>query len=207
MKRSASSRREYAGYIVAAAWIALALCVLAYLASGFRDRFMGSPDAARAGRGVAVVASPAPAVTDMPAEWIVPPRPIKTYSAQAKAASKLPAQVQADDKAVVLEASTLPASDRPVLVTSVLNTETGETEHYIVEQPLPWLDTTVRGDAGLYVGLKHGEPTLRVQARAQLAQVKAVRLGALASADWPLNGERPGVQGDVFVGVGGWVQW
>lgn len=92
-------------------------------------------------------------------------------------------------------------------MTAVLDTETGETRQYVVDEPLPWLDTTVRSDAGVYLGLKRGEPTIRAQARAQIAQVKELRLGALASADMPLNGERPGVQAEYFIGVGAWMQW
>lgn len=193
----------------AALWLAVALlCAVVLLVLGlkFWASFTGAPEPARA-RDVATVATQAPQIAAAPVEWIVPPKPVKTYAPKAKAAVKLPAAVQADTAAVVLQSSRVAASDRPQTVTAVLNTETGETRQYVVDEPLPWLDTTVRSDAGVYLGFKRGEPTIRVQGRVQLAQVKAVRLGALASADWPLNGERPGVQGDLFVGVGGWVQW
>lgn len=168
--------------------------------------FTGDPDPARA-RDVATVATQAPQIEAVPVDWIVPPKPLKTYAPKAKAAVKLPQAVQADAAAVVLQSSRVAASDRPQTVTAVLDTETGETRQYVVDEPLPWLDTTVRSDAGVYLGLKRGEPTIRAQARAQIAQVKELRLGALASADMPLNGERPGVQAEYFIGVGAWMQW
>lgn len=184
------------------------VCALALLVLGlkFWASFTGTPEPARA-RDVATVATQAPQIEAAPVEWIVPPKPLKTYAPKAKAAVKLPQPVQADAAAVVLQSSRIAASDRPQTVTAVLDTETGETRQYVVDEPLPWLDTTVRSDAGVYLGLKRGEPTIRAQARAQIAQVKELRLGALASADMPLNGERPGVQAEYFIGVGAWLQW
>lgn len=184
------------------------VCVLMLLVLGlkFWRSFIGKPEPARA-RDVATVATQAPQIEAVPVDWIVPPKPVKTYAPQAKGAVRLPQAVQQDARAVVLESSRIAPSDRPQTVTAVLDTETGETRQYVVDEPLPWLDTTVRSDAGVYLGLKRGEPTLRAQARAQIAQVKELRLGALASADMPLNGERPGVQAEYFIGVGAWLQW
>lgn len=184
------------------------VCVLMLLVLGlkFWRSFAGEPEPARA-RDVATVATQAPQIEAVPVDWIVPPKPLKTYAPKAKAAVKLPRAVQADAAAVVLQSSRVAVSDRPQTVTAVLDTETGETRQYVVDEPLPWLDTTVRSDAGVYLGLKRGEPTIRAQARAQIAQVKELRLGALASADMPLNGERPGVQAEYFIGVGAWMQW
>lgn len=179
--------------------------LVALLATG-EWRHTGSADAPlRPGLDVAVAAPTTSQAAGV--EWIVRPRAVRTRPASAKSAAKLPATVQESATAVVLESARIAPSERAQVVTAVLDTESGETTQYVVAEPLPWLDTTARSDAGVYVGLKRGEPTIRVQGRAQLAQVKAVRLGALVSADWPLSGERPGVQGDLFVGVGGWVQW
>jgi hypothetical protein len=199
-------RRQRLGLIVAGVWILFGVCAIAWLAHNFFKSFNGAPEPARA-RDVATVATQAPQIEAAPVEWIVPPKPLKTYAPKAKAAVKLPQAVQADATAVVLQSSRVAASDRPQTVTAVLDTETGETRQYVVDEPLPWLDTTVRSDAGVYLGLKRGEPTIRAQARAQIAQVKELRLGALASADMPLNGERPGVQAEYFIGVGAWLQW
>ncbi|EGK71994.1 hypothetical protein METUNv1_01772 [Methyloversatilis universalis FAM5] len=187
------------------AFVLLVGAMVALLATSEWRGAGGAHTPLRAGHDVAVAAPTAPEATGV--EWIVPPRPVRTRPASAKSAAKLPAAVQESAAAVVLESARIAPSERTQVVTAVLDTGSGETTQYVVAEPLPWLDTTVRSDAGIYVGLKRAEPTVRVQARAQFAQVKAVRLGAIASADWPLNGERPGVQSEVFVGVGGWVQW
>lgn len=191
---------------LAIALLLIGLSMLGYVAHELYVSVRGDPPAGR-GEGVAVVATPSPQLASTEVVWIVPPKPVKTYAPKAKAAARLPQAVQQDAGAVVLESSRIAPSDRAQTVTAVLDTETGETRQYVVDEPLPWLDTTVRSDAGVYLGLKRGEPTLRAQARAQIAQVKELRLGALASADMPLNGERPGVQAEYFIGVGAWLQW
>lgn len=191
---------------LAIALMLIGLSMLAYVAHALYLSMRGDPPPSR-GERVAVIATPSPQLAGTAAVWIVPPKPVKTYAPKAKAAVRLPQGVQQDASAVVLESSRIAPSDRPQTVTAVLDTETGETRQYVVDEPLPWLDTTVRSDAGVYLGLKRGEPTIRAQARAQIAQVKELRLGALASADMPLNGERPGVQSEYFIGVGAWLQW
>lgn len=198
--------RDWKPYMVLGVVVLVCALVLGVLGLKFARSFTGEPEPARA-RDVATVATQEPQIEAVPVDWIVPPKPLKTYAPKAKAAVKLPQAVQADEAAVVLQSSRIAASDRPQTVTAVLDTETGETQQYVVDEPLPWLDTTVRSDAGVYLGLKRGEPTIRAQARAQIAQVKELRLGALASADMPLNGERPGVQAEYFIGVGAWLQW
>lgn len=198
--------RDWKPYMLLGVVVLVCVLVLGVLGLKFWRSFTGEPEPARA-RDVATVATQAPQIEAVPVDWIVPPKPVKTYAPKAKAAVKLPQAVQADEAAVVLQSSRIAASDRPQTVTAVLDTETGETQQYVVDEPLPWLDTTVRSDAGVYLGLKRGEPTIRAQARAQIAQVKELRLGALASADMPLNGERPGVQAEYFIGVGAWLQW
>lgn len=189
-------------------WVIGAAAIVVLLIYGFFSRFFGDSDSepVRA-RDVAIVATPAPQIVQADVEFIALPQPVKTYAPKAKKALKLPAAVAADDGQRVLDAARIAASDRPQTVTAVLDTATGETRTYVVEEPLPWLDTTPRGEAGLYFGIKRGEPTIRAQARAQIAQVKELRLGVLASADMPLNAGAAGAQFDHFVGVGGWMQW
>lgn len=206
MSEPAKLLRDWKPYMVLGVVVLVCVLMLGVLGLKFWRSFIGEPEPARA-RDVATVATQAPQIEAVPVDWILPPKPLKTYAPKAKAAVKLPQAVQADTAAVVLQSSRVAASDRAQTVTAVLDTETGETRQYVVDEPLPWLDTTVRSDAGVYLGLKRGEPTIRAQARAQIAQVKELRLGALASADMPLNGERPGVQAEYFIGVGAWMQW
>lgn len=206
MSEPAKLLRDWKPYMVLGVVVLVCVLMLGVLGLKFWRSFIGEPEPARA-RDVATVATQTPQIEAVPVDWIVPPKPLKTYAPKAKAAVKLPQAVQADTAAVVLQSSRVAASGRAQTVTAVLDTETGETRQYVVDEPLPWLDTTVRSDAGVYLGLKRGEPTIRAQARAQIAQVKELRLGALASADMPLNGERPGVQAEYFIGVGAWMQW
>jgi len=199
--------REQNRYLVFAALVLVCAIATVVLGLKFWWSFSGGEPASTA-RDVAIVATPAPQIVQADVEFIALPQPVKTYAPKAKKALKLPAAVAADDGQRVLDAARIAASDRPQTVTAVLDTATGETRTYVVEEPLPWLDTTPRGEAGLYLGIKRGEPTIRAQARAQIAQVKELRLGVLASADMPLNAsERAGAQFDHFVGVGGWMQW
>ncbi len=198
--------RDWKPYMLLGIVVLVGAVVLVVAGLKFWQSFTGASAPAQA-RDVAVVATQAPQLAQAEPEWIVLPQPVKTYAPKAKAAVKLPQPVQSSTAAVVLESSRIAASDRAQTVTAVLDTETGETRQYVVDEPLPWLDTTVRADAGVYLGLKRGEPTIRAQARAQIAQVKELRLGVLASADMPLNGERPGVQAEGFIGVGAWMQW
>jgi len=197
--------REQNRYLVFAALVLV--CAIATVVFGMKFWWSFTGEPARTARDVAIVATPAPQIVQADVEFIAVPQPVKTYAPKAKKALKLPAAVAADDGQRVLDAARIAASDRPQTVTAVLDTATGETRTYVVEEPLPWLDTTPRGEAGLYFGIKRGEPTIRAQARAQIAQVKELRLGVLASADMPLNAGAAGAQFDHFVGVGGWMQW
>lgn len=198
--------REQNRYLVFAVLVLVCAVATVVLGLKFWWSFSGG-EPARTARDVAIVATPAPQIAQADVEFIAVPQPVKTYTPKAKKALKLPAAVAADDGQRVLDAARIAASDRPQTVTAVLDTATGETRTYVVEEPLPWLDTTPRGEAGLYLGIKRGEPTIRAQARAQIAQVKELRLGVLASADMPLNAGAAGAQFDHFVGVGGWMQW
>lgn len=152
---------------------------------------------------VAVAVEQAPAIASAEPQWIVPPRPVKTFKPEVKKALALPAAVQADDAKHVLQAARVSADDSPREVTAVLDERTGETELLVRELPRPWLDLTPRGEAGAYVGLLHGQPTLRVQAWQQLAQIKALRLGAIAAVDVPLEYG----SASAFIGVGARVTW
>lgn len=156
---------------------------------------------------IAQPAAPAAQIDGAGYELIAITEPIKVRPAAVKPKLKLPPAVVTDSTQHVVDAVTVPASDRPITVTPVLNAETGEVTTYTVAEPLPWLDTTQRGDAGLYLGIKCGDPVLRAQARHQLLQIKDVRIGALASVDLPLNSRPGGPDIDAFIGAGAWVSW
>lgn len=184
-------------------FLVFVLCALAMSGAWYWWVSTGTP--VQPGTVEAVPATPAPQLALSPLAVIEVTAPIKARAPTAKKALKLPDAVQADQSQHVLDAARIAPSDRAQTVTAVLDATTGETRTYVVAEPLPWLDFRQRGDAGAYLGVKHGEPTLRLQARHEFAQVKAMHLGALASADLPINGSRQ--DPDVFVGVGAWVSW
>ena len=181
----------------------LALVVMALLFGGQLTAWMASLVQPKVPATVAVPAPVAPALMEAEPQWIVPPRPVRVYAPAAKKALALPAAVQSDSAKHVLQAARLAADDSPREVTAVLDEQSGETELLVRELPRPWLDLTPRGEAGAYVGLLHGQPTLRVQAWQQLAQIKALRLGAIAAVDVPLEYG----SASAFIGVGAKVTW
>lgn len=170
-------------------------------------RTIDPPAPSPAPEHIAQPAQPAAQIAGTGYDLIAITDPIKARPASVKPKLKLPPAVVADTTQHVVDAVTVPASDRPVTVTPVLNAETGEVTTYTVAEPLPWIDTTQRGDAGIYLGIKRGDPVLRAQARHQLLQIKAVRIGALASVDLPLNSRPGGPDIDAFIGAGAWVAW
>lgn len=128
---------------------------------------------------------------------------VRAYSKRAKAKLKLPAPLADDAAKVVLDSSQVAASRRDTLITTLLDTETGETVTVAEQRPLPWLASDGRGQLWLGAGYKNGEPTLRGDLQHGLFAVKRMRVSARASVDVPINGG--GV--DWFAGVGAGVEW
>lgn len=158
-----------------------------------------------ASAGVSVPAKPAPEVKKTPKQATpIKAKTVKTYPAAVKNKLKLPDPVQLDPAEAVVAASQVQADDHPHTVTTTLNLDTGETETYVKRDPLPWLAWDYRGEAGISLGLKDGEPTTRLEARQNLFQVKAVHFGVTGSVDQALNGER---DADWYLGIGAWYRW
>lgn len=155
---------------------------------------------------VAAPAKPAKEVAKTPrVEAPVAFKSMKAYPKSVKPKLGLPADVQANDNKMVIEASKLPADNHAQTVTTVIDLETGETETFTRRDPLPWIAFNYTGDAGLYLGLKSGVPTLRLAARQSLLTVKVVHLGVSGTIDQPLW--NPQIPAAVFVGGGAWGEW
>lgn len=184
-------------------FLAVVLCALAMVAAW--HWWVGTDAPVQPGTAEAVLATPAPQLAVSPLAVIEVTAPIKARAPTAKKALKLPETIQADQAQHVLDAARIAPSDHAQTVTAVLDTATGETHTYVVAEPLPWIDFRQRGDVGAYLGIKRGAPTLRIQARHELAQIKSIHLGALASADIPINGNQ--ISPELFIGVGAWVGW
>lgn len=150
-------------------------------------------------------ATPAASVAAAPTQKVKLEAPALTvYADSVKPKLKLPARVVASPTQHVIAASTIAPDDHPVTVSTVIDSQTGQSETYTVEQPLPLLARESRAEVGAYVGVKNLQPTARIEARYDFLQVKALHAGVLAGADVPISGMgRP----DAFVGVGVTLRW
>lgn len=155
--------------------------------------------------GLQVPATPAPEVKRVPkVEKPIKAKTVKVYPAAIKNKLKLPEVVQDDPALDVIASHQVKADDHPQTVTTLINTETGESETYVKRDPLPWMAWDDRGEAGVILGLKNGEPAVRLEARQNLFQVKAVHFGGYGSVEQNLNGAH---ESDWMIGVGAWYRW
>lgn len=144
-----------------------------------------------------IVANVAPVVAKVETQEITPIKVI-TLKPEAKKKLKLPRAVQADPKQHVTAATKVEPSERPQLVTTVINEDTGESTTYVVEEPRPWIGVRDRGEVSLAYGIKKEGPVARLAARQELLQIKALGLGAVGTID---------SDGDFFVGIGATYRW
>lgn len=152
--------------------------------------------------GETVVAKQAPEVAKIDKEVVSVPH-VVAYKPEAKKKLNLPADVQADKSVAVTSATKVKPDIRPVIVTTAINAETGETTAYETRQPLPLAAIDTRGEAGIILGYRSGEPAVRLEARQALFDIKAVKFGVVGSYDQPLGGGKP----DAMIGFGAWYRW
>ncbi len=113
----------------------------------------------------------------------------------------LPQAVVDNDKESVLTSSKIPSGERAHTVTTVINTDTGASETYVRTDPLPWVAYESRGEVGMYYGYKGAQQAIRLQARQDFIQVKALHIGVIGSVD--VSAGKP----DFFAGVGVSYRW
>jgi hypothetical protein len=149
--------------------------------------------------GVALPGAPAPALRGE-ATVRHDCKPLVVYRDRVKRELGLPAEVEKDPARQVAAATVVPASDRPHTVSAVANLETGQVSMFVRPDPLPWLERRTVYELGLAYGFKDdaGEAVARASGRADLLQVKALRLGLIGSVD---------SDGDWFGGVGVTARW
>lgn len=146
-------------------------------------------------------AKPAPQVSRETTVPVAAKAPLKVYRPEVKRKLKLPDAVQANPKQHVVASSRTAPDERPHTITTVLDTGTGEFTTLDRAEPLPWIAVSTKTEVGAFYGVKNGQPTWRIQAQQELLRVKALHLGAIASADMA------GGNVDTFVGVGMWARW
>lgn len=127
--------------------------------------------------------------------------PLQLYKPAVKKKLKLPDAVQLDAAKSVVASARTPDDERPHTVTTVLDTSTGKFSSYDRAEPLPWIAVNTKSEVGVFYGFKNGEQAVRVQGQQEFLQIKALHLGAVASADIAPGGI------DTFVGVGAWARW
>lgn len=180
-----------------AARMLLVLAVLIAIGTGLFFYFKPEP----APVNVHMPAKPAPQVSRETTVPVVVKAPIKVYRPEVKRKLKLPDAVQANPEQHVVASSRTVADERPHTVTTVLDTSTGEFTTLDRAEPLPWIGVSTKTEIGAFYGVKNGEPAFRVQAQQEFLRVKALHLGAIASADFARG------EADTFVGVGAWARW
>lgn len=151
--------------------------------------------------GVTVEAKPAPEVKNEPKVDVPITKPVKAYKPAVKTKLKLPESIASDPSQHVITSIKTPNDERQHTITTVINDKTGESNTFDRVEPLPWMAIDTKTELGVYAGLKHGEQAIRIEAKQALLQVKALHLGAVASADLTRAGA------DGFIGVGGWARW
>lgn len=149
---------------------------------------------------VQVPAPPAAEVVKVQKEYVpVANCQVEAYKPAAKAALRMPKEIADDPHESVLTSSHIAAGEHPQTVTAVLNAETGKSEAFVMAEPLPWLAFDHKQTLGAYYGAREGAgSTLRLEYRADIAEVKAIHLNALAAADLSPRQNKP----DYFVGIG-----
>lgn len=170
--------------------------ILALLAAYFTFR----PDTAPT--GAHMEATPAPELRKEETVDVVVAPPIKVYKPQVKEKLNLPDVVKDDPRKHVVASTRTPADERAHTVTTLLDESTGKFVTYDRAEPPPWVAVNTRSEVGVYYGLKRGEQVIRLEGRQTVLQVKAVHVGAVASADIGTVGSV-----DTFVGVGAWARW
>jgi len=125
----------------------------------------------------------APEVSGIEKEEISPAK-VKVLPKSAKRKMNLPSDVQANDALHVLDASSLPENDHPVVVTHILDAESGETRTLVEQKPYPLIQSESENEAIILAGVKNGgKKVLRFGVSADLVQIKAVHIGAHATMD------------------------
>lgn len=132
--------------------------------------------------GVAAALPEAKVVADEP-KVITKIEYIKVYPKTAKPKLHLPETVVKDDAKQVTATGTLKAEERDYTISSVIDTNTGESTVYAEPKPLPWIGPGRGGRIGVAYGLKHGEIVGRLYGSHDLLQVKALHAGFMGNVD------------------------
>ena len=174
------------------------VAMLALLLAGLWLHFRPQP----APVSVPVIATQSKPVEHVGTETIQ--TPLKVYKPEAKKRLNLEKSLQEDASKHVAASSTIKPDNHPHTVSTVIDDKTGDVTTYDTREPLPWIAVDNHGEAGVAYGIRDGQPTVRLELRQNLVDVKAVKLGVQASIDQPMAGIG---STSYFVGVGLAYRW
>lgn len=150
-------------------------------------------------------AAPAPQVAgEIKTATPIATHTVRALPAKAKKALKLPDAIQEDPAKVVLDSSRVAADSHATTVTTLLDTETGESLTLARREPLPWLAPEGATRIWLGAGYRNGDPVLRGEVDKGLLSVKAWRISARAGVDVPLDADG---EAGWFAGIGLGREW
>lgn len=153
---------------------------------------------------VSVPATEAPEVKNAPTTTVMPKKPLKVFTAPAKAKLKLPDEVVRNPDQQVIAATQVKGSDRPQTITTTINTATGESQSFVKQDPLPWFAVETHGEARISYGYKISrgdslpKPVVRLGVGYDVVRIKALTAGITSTVD---------SDGAAFVGVGAAYRW
>lgn len=141
-------------------------------------------------------------VLDTVGKESLPCNTVEAYKPVAKKKLSLPPAIKDDPAKVVTSSTDVQPDLNQHRIVSVFDVDTGKTVAYNQTMPLPWLAVDRRGEAGLSYGYRRSEAVIRLEARQSLLDIKAVRVGVVASVDKPIGG-----RADAYIGIGAWYRW
>jgi hypothetical protein len=123
---------------------------------------------------------------------------VYVYPKSVKPKLNLPESVVKDDLAKVTATAKLKTADRDYTLTSVINSETGNSLIYARLDPLPILALSHVGEASISYGIKGSDTVGRLSVSQNILQVKSIRFGVTATLD---------TDGDYFAGLSANYRW
>lgn len=124
---------------------------------------------------VNVPAPSARAVVDV-GKTPIPIKQVVAYKEEAKKHLHHPKEIQGAREEAVLSATTIEPSDHPETVTAVLGTTPGDSRLFVQKEPLAWLAPDKHGEISADLVEKIGGSVVRIQARQDFLQSKAVHM-------------------------------
>jgi hypothetical protein len=159
--------------------------------------------------GAPTTAPVAPQLSGAP----IAPAKVSTCAVEAYTAPQtvrehlLPKPIADSPKQAIVASSRIEPDDHPETVTATIDTDTGKAVQSVVREPLPWLAVETKREASVDLLEKTSGPVVRLQARQDLFQVKALHFHVMAGGDVPVP--IMGMMGKpgAYVGVGLHFAW